>query len=104
MITGDRKALIVATSEYSDPRLAPLDGPQKDAEALLAVLADTQVGGFDVDLALNESSAVLLETIDAFFQNRSRNDLLLLHFSGHGLKNDDGDLYLAATNTKLDRL
>ena len=31
-------------------------------------------------------------------------DLVLLHFSCHGLKDDAGELYLAATNTVPNRL
>jgi uncharacterized caspase-like protein len=38
--------------------------------------------------------------IETFFANRKRDDLLLLYFSGHGVKDDDGRLYLATTDTQ----
>ena len=99
-----RSALVVATSEYEDARLAPLGGPGRDAEALETVLGDAEIGGFDVQLALNSPLAELRTTLDSFFADRTRDELLLVHFSGHGLKDDDGQLYLAAADTRIDRL
>ena len=99
-----RSALVVATSTYEDARLSPLGGPGEDAEALEKVLADAEIGGFDVQLALNAPHDVLRTTLEGFFADRGRDDLLLVHFSGHGLKDDDGQLYLAATDTRIDRL
>jgi len=99
-----RSALVVATSEYEDARLAPLAGPGRDAEALETVLGDAEIGGFDVQLALNSPLAELRTTLDSFFADRTRDELLLVHFSGHGLKDDDGQLYLAAADTRIDRL
>ena len=62
-----RSALVVATSEYADARLAPLAGPGRDAEALEKVLGDTEIGGFEVQLALNAPLAELRTTLDSFF-------------------------------------
>ncbi len=103
-MTAKRSALIVATSEYDDARLSPLDGPGRDADALRTVLANVEIGEFDVQLALNTPVDALRRTLETFFTNRGRDDLLLVHFSGHGLKDDDGQLYLAAADTEIDRL
>jgi len=103
-VTATRSALIVATSKYRDSRLATLDGPGEDAEALRSVLANKEIGGFDVRVALNSRVDTLRRTLEGFFADRARDDLLLVHFSGHGLKDDDGQLYLAAADTQLDRL
>lgn len=103
-MTAKRSALIVATSEYKDSRLTALEGPGHDAEALRTVLENAEIGGFDVQLALNSSVDLLRRTLESFFANRGRDDLLLVHFSGHGLKDDDGQLYLAAADTEIDRL
>ena len=46
----------------------------------------------------------LRRTLESFFADRGRDDLLLVHFSCHGLKDDDGQLYLAAADTQIDRL
>jgi hypothetical protein len=37
--------------------------------------------------------------IEAFFSNPSPDDILLLAFSGHRIKDDDSRLYLAVANT-----
>ena len=99
-----RSALIIATSTYADPRLAPLAGPAKDAAALKGVLGSADIGGFDVKTLLNARSHSIRETLEAFFSDRARDDLLLVSVSCHGLKDDDGQLFLAASDTKLDRL
>jgi WD40 repeat protein len=42
--------------------------------------------------------------IGEFYRERRRDDLTLLYFTGHGLKDDEGRLYLAMTNTMRDDL
>ncbi|MEV6155751.1 caspase family protein [Nonomuraea sp. NPDC052129] len=101
---GRRVALIVASDEYGDPGLRRLRAPALDAEALAGVLGDAAIGGFDVRTMLNESTAVINEAVEEFFADRHPDDLLLLHFSGHGVKNDNGELYFATPSTKLNRL
>jgi len=99
-----RSALIVATSTYADARLATLEGPAKDAAALKGVLGARDIGGFEVRTLLNARASQIRETLEAFFTDRARDDLLLVSVSCHGLKDDDGQLFLAASDTKLDRL
>jgi hypothetical protein len=99
-----RHALIVATDTYADPKLRRLRAPAHDAEALADVLRDPEIGEFEVELASNESDAVLRRRIAAFFANRARDELLLLHFSCHGLKDDSGQLFFAASDTEVDHL
>ncbi|RJL31903.1 hypothetical protein D5H75_15725 [Bailinhaonella thermotolerans] len=102
--TGRRLALIVAGDEFQDPGLRRLRAPALDAEALARVLSDEAIGGFDVRTMLNEPTAVVNEAVEDFFADRDPDDLLLLHFSGHGVKDDNGELYLATPSTKLNRL
>ncbi len=103
-MSAGRSALIIATSTYADPRLPPLSGPAKDATALKAVLGSDDIGGFEVKTLLNATSTHMRETLEAFFTDRAREDLLVISVSCHGLKDDDGQLFLAASDTKLDRL
>jgi uncharacterized caspase-like protein len=42
--------------------------------------------------------------VEELFADCWPSDLVLLHFSGHGLKDDSGELYLAATDTAPGRL
>ncbi|MEO3873722.1 caspase family protein [Nonomuraea sp. B12E4] len=101
---GRRMALIVAGDEYQDPGLRRLRAPALDAEALARVLGHEAIGGFDVRMMLNEPTSVVNEAVEDFFADRHPDDLLLLHFSGHGVKDDSGELYFATPSTKLNRL
>uniref|UniRef100_UPI0015755938 caspase family protein n=1 Tax=Nocardia thailandica TaxID=257275 RepID=UPI0015755938 len=104
MTDGQRSALIIACDDYHDTGLRKLRAPARDAQELAAVLSDPEVGGFDVRTSLNEPAHVIGETVEEFFADRGTDDLLLVHFSCHGVKDEDGELYFAATNTKLRRL
>ncbi len=101
---GNRHALVVANYDYEDPGLRRLRAPAHDAEQLARVLRDRSIGGFDVRTVRNESAPTINETVEDFFADRSPEDLLLLYFSGHGVKDEDGELYFAAAPTKLNRL
>ena len=99
-----RSALVVATANYLDPRLRALRGAAADADALRGVLADPAVGGFDVAIVLDRPAHEVAEELEGFFADRMPGGLLLVHLSGHGIKNQTGELHFAMTNTKLDRL
>ena len=101
---GRRCALIVATYEYDDDRLTALRSPEHDAEALIDVLGDPAVGGFEVTPVVNKAAHEVNLAVADFFDERRPDDLLLVHFSCHGVKDEDGELYLAARNTRLGRL
>jgi hypothetical protein len=101
---GSRRALIVANTSYEDPGLRQLRAPMDDAEALARVLGDPRIGDFEVRTMLDEPAHVIHEAVEDFFADCGRDDLLLLHFSGHGIKDEDGELYFAASTTKLRRL
>jgi hypothetical protein len=101
---GTRSALIVANDSYQDPGLRKLRAPAQDARALESVLADPGIGGFDVRVLMNQSEAKLRREVAAFFADRAHDDLLLTHFSCHGVKDDSGQLYFATTDTDLTSL
>jgi hypothetical protein len=101
---GTRSALIVASDDYVDPGLRRLRAPASDAQALAGVLRDPQIGGFEVRTLLNQPAHEVNLAVEEFFADRQPDDLLLLHFSCHGVKDEGGELYFATTNTKLRRL
>ena len=103
-VTGQRKALIVASDDYTDPGLKRLRAPASDAQALAAVLQDPGIGGFEVRTLLNEPAHEVNLAVEEFFADRQPGDLLLVHFSCHGVKDEDGELYFAMANTVLRRL
>jgi hypothetical protein len=104
VVDGERSALIVASDAYTDPGLRRLRAPAKDAQALAAVLRDPQIGGFQVRTLLNRPAHEVNLAVEEFFADRRPDDLLLLHFSCHGVKDEDGELYFATSNTLLRRL
>jgi Caspase domain len=103
-MAGRRSALIVANDEYQDASLGRLRAPARDAEALARVLRDPAVGAFEVEVISNQPEWRLRRAIGSFFTDRSRDDLLLLHFSCHGVKDDAGQLYFATADTELANL
>ena len=52
----------------------------------------------------NEAAQEIRFAVEDFFADRAPEDLLLLHFSCHGLKNAAGELFLAVADTKPTRL
>lgn len=103
-MTGRRRALVVANDTYDHAALGQLRSAAADAVALSEVLGDPEVGGFEVDVVQNAASYEVQAHIEDLFADSGPDDLVLLHFSGHGLKSDSGELFIAARNTRPDRL
>jgi Caspase domain len=101
---GERRALIVAIDEYDHEGLRHLLAPAADARALAEVLGDPQIGGFDVHVVRNEPAHVIQAQVEDLFADSRPDDVLLLHFSCHGLKSESGELFFAARNTRPNRL
>jgi hypothetical protein len=101
---GARSALIIATDRYADRSLAQLRSPARDADVLERVLADPSIGDYRVRLLLNGSVQAVREAVEDFFTDRDPGDALLLYLSCHGVKDEDGALCFAATDTLLSRL
>lgn len=98
-------ALIIGNTEYNDPKLGKLTTPGKDAEDFANVLRDKNIGAFDdVKVLVNKTESIVREAIDEFFDQKKPDDLLLLYFSGHGIRDEFGSLYLAVKNTNWTRL
>lgn len=98
---GVKLALIIGNSVYRDETLARLKAPDADVGALADVLLDQEVGGFqDAKLLVNLSAASVRRAIANFYASKARDDLLLLYFSGHGVLDDQGRLYLAVKDTE----
>src|SRR4029453_19399678 len=101
---GERRALIVARDEYDPEGLRHLLAPAADAQALAGVLGDPQIGGFGLHAVRNEPAHVIQAQVGDLFSERRPDDVLLLHFSCHGLKSESGELFFAARNTRPNRL
>lgn len=95
----NRHALLIASTSYKDRDLRQLAAPGTDVQALAEVLGDPRVGGFKIKTIVNKPWWAIQQTIGRFFANRDPQDALLLYFSCHGVKNDDGHLYFATCDT-----
>ena len=103
--SGARLALVVATATYTaDPGLRQLRSPALDAAELAKVLADPGIGGFAVTTVIDQSAHQVRLAVEDFLDGRGTGDLLLVYLSCHGLKDARNRLYLAATDTRKDRL
>ncbi|NER80561.1 MAG: Clp protease [Leptolyngbya sp. SIO1D8] len=89
-------ALLIGVSDYGEG-LTNLPGTQSDIQAMQQILQNPQVGGFDqVETLPNPNRTQMERAIEQLFsENRSRDDLILLYFSGHGVRDDNGTLYFA---------
>jgi formylglycine-generating enzyme required for sulfatase activity/uncharacterized caspase-like protein len=93
-------ALLIGVSEY-EPGLNALPAAVKDIEALRRVLQDPEMGGFDqVKTLANPDRQTMESEIEMLFDGRAKDDLVLLFFSGHGIKDDASTLYFASRNTR----
>lgn len=101
---GRRRALIVANDQYENEGLRHLLSPAADADALDVVLGDPRIGGFEVEVVRNEPAHVISTHIEDLFSEARPDDVLLVHFSCHGLKSESGELFFAARNTRPNRL
>lgn len=97
---GDRHALIIATGDYDDIELRKLKAPAKDAESLVTVLSDEAIGDFEVRRVIDRAAHEISLELETFFADRRLDDLLVLHLSCHGIKDDEGRLLFAAVDTK----
>jgi hypothetical protein len=102
--SGRRAALVVATGRYDDPALQQLRAPVADAEQFAAVLARPDVAAFEVTSVIDQPAPTISRELHRFLSARRREDLLVIYFSCHGLKDVDGSLYFAGTDTEMDLL
>jgi len=93
-------ALLIGISEYGEG-LSSLPGTQEDISTLQRVLQNPHIGGFNqIESLPNPDRTQMESTIETLFtENRDRDDLVLLYFSGHGVRDDNGSLYLSSRNT-----
>jgi YVTN family beta-propeller protein len=99
---GRRQALLIATYDHEDPTLRRLTSPAADVESLADVLRDPEIAAFEVTVLVNEPHHRVGAAVADLYRDRRRDDLTLLYFTGHGVKDEVGKLYLATSNTRRD--
>jgi len=92
-------ALLIGVSQYGEG-IPPLSAPPNDVEAMKRVLENPEMGEFDkIDTLINPDYSKMTEAIKNLFEISTKKDLVLLFFSGHGITDDDNQLYLATRIT-----
>jgi hypothetical protein len=100
-----RLALFIGNSTYDDPTLTRLKTPAADVRALASAFRDPAIGEFDeVEELIDQNEVTVRRAIASFFGRRHPEDMLVLYFSGHGVKDDLGRLYLAVRDTSYTQL
>jgi len=98
-------ALVIGNTDYSDPKLAQLKTPAADSRALADVLSDEKIGGFDEVIPLiNKTETEIRRAVSSFLETKKPDDLVLVYFSGHGVLDSSGRLFLASKDTRTNIL
>jgi len=100
---GERRyAILISSSEYEDQTLQDLRCAERDVEGLNEILASEKHGRFSEPLILkNRPSYDILNNINRILKKASKDDLVLIYFSGHGKLNRAGKLHLATIDTEI---
>ena len=92
-----KKALLIGVSTYKFGGFNALPAASRDVQAIQRVLQHPQLGGFtpsDITTLVNPDCQDMRVAINELFADRSKEDLLVLYFSGHGKTDDTGLLHL----------
>jgi uncharacterized caspase-like protein len=93
-------ALLIGVSQYG-AGFNQLPASARDVAAMQRVWQHPDMGDFDQVIPLIDPGPQEMGiAIEHLFGDRDRDDLLLLYFSGHGVKDESGNLYLATRATR----
>ncbi len=95
-------ALLIGVGNYEHPdALKPLVSAPKDVAAMQRILSNAQMGEFTEVIPLIDPDPMQMqEAIETLYRDRAKDDLVLLFFSGHGIKDDSGKLYFSTRVTR----
>jgi hypothetical protein len=98
----NKAALLIGVSEYnSESGLKPLPSAAEDVQAIQRVLLQaSEFTAENITVLTNPEKHDVEEAIYQLFAHRQKEDLLLFYFSGHGIKDETGKLYLSLPTTR----
>jgi hypothetical protein len=97
----ERVALLIGVSDYGTG-FETLPGVDKDLATLKQVLENPTIGNFSsVETLLNPGPQAILEAIESLFLDHGPgNEIGLLYFSGHALRDRQGQIYLTSGTSR----
>ena len=103
---SNRYAILIASSEFCDKTLNTLRCPPNDVERFAELLESSDYGKFtEVMRSVNESSNEVLKKIQMILQKTTKDDLIVIYYSGHGKPQKwTGSLHLATVDTEVECL
>ena len=106
MSEGRRRAILIAASEFpEEPSLQTLRCPMNDVAGMAEALTSPDFGLFTDPLTfVNQPSHSTLRDINRVFKEASRDDQILIYYSGHGKQDTAGHLHLATSDTEAGAL
>lgn len=101
-----RVAILIGNGTFHDPEELPdLRGPETDVTQLRRVLSAEDRGGFEPVIALiDKEHHVILKHLERQLRSATREDMVLIYYSGHGKRNANGHLCLATADTRVEIL
>ncbi|HZM76994.1 MAG TPA: caspase family protein [Candidatus Limnocylindrales bacterium] len=103
-MTGKRAAMLIGIGHFVDDRLTDLHSSINGVSELAAVLADPQIGDYEVTTMIDIGTHEVMAGVERFFGERGVDDLVLFYVSTHGLLDPRGRLYFATSDTRTDLL
>jgi hypothetical protein len=102
---GEKKALIIGISEYDDNEIQSLGFCRNDGEKIYEILKSISYKiPENYKLVGRVQFETMRDTIYDFFDNANTkaDDTLIFYYSGHGVPDTDGDVYLATSEIDPD--
>ena len=99
---ANKYALLIANSEYRHPKIRALVKTTTDAEGMRDVLVDSNICAIpkeNITLLKERPSHEIRLEIEKFFKHKQPDDLLVLYFAGHGMRDSEGHLCLTFVDT-----
>jgi hypothetical protein len=95
-------SLLIGVSQYEDSSFTALPAAAKDVDVLQEAFRHPNIGALrssEVAVLKDPDLVQLRGAIEALYSNRQPNELVVLYFSGYGVVDDRGRLFLAAKST-----
>jgi hypothetical protein len=101
-----RYAILIGNGTFlaTEPSLPPLRCPVKDIKALDALLSSLDHGGYQVLEMPDIGHTAARRAVYATLKKAAPGDFVLVYYSGHGKLDEQGNLYLATSDTEAEAL